>query len=232
MDTPTPETQLAPPPLTYSGETIAGRGSWSAAPTQHKTRTTRRAGRITVSLVVFVVALTSVSCGDGDDDAASRDVPNTTSSTTVITSTPTMALSTSTSGTTALTRSELPEVVDRWVAAILAGDAAAVARCYTDDGVWVDHGHPTIRELRRVSIAGTLSEAFRYLTLTEVTLPSEVRTGDAILTEWKWSGTSSNHSRAATDQTPFTTDVEFLFTFDGDLIKTSEFSYDYTSLFN
>ena len=112
----------------------------------------------------------------------------------------------------------------------MAGDAAAVARCYAEDGVWIDHA--LARELHHGAIEGGLSAAFPYLTLTEMTLLIAVQTGDAILTEWRWSGTSSNHSRAAADQTPFTAEVEFLFTFDGDLIKTSEFSYDHGSVFN
>lgn len=232
MDTLAPGITQAPPGRTLRGETADGPGSWSNAPSWHNSRPVGRAGRITPYLVVLVVALASVSCGDGIDDAVVIDISTTKSSTTTSASTATTAPSTSTSVTTTLIRSELPEVVDRLVDALMAGDAAAVARCYAEDGIWVDHGHPTVRELRQHSIEVTLSGAFRYLTLTEMTLLNASQAGDAILTEWTWSGTSSNHSRAAADQTAFTAGVEFLFTFDDDLIKTSEFSYDYGSVFN
>ena len=189
---------------------MGGRGSSPTVPSRNNTRPRMRARRIIAPFVVFVVALASGSCSDSADNVVALDGSSTTTS----------------------TSSELPEVVDEWVEALLAGDAEAVAQCYAEDGVWVDHGHPMPRKLQQPSIAGGLSAAFPYLTLTEITLLSEVRTADAFLTEWRWSGTSSNHSRAATDQTPFTAEVEFLFTFDDDLIETSEFSYDYDSVFN
>lgn len=235
MNTSNPGTQSSPQRRTHSGQTRGGRGSWSAAPNRHNARLAGRVGHIAASLVVSLVALALVSCGEDVDEASVLGVSSTTSSTsstTTVTATPTTAPNTSTAITTTLTRSELPEVVDRWVEALLAGDAAAVARCYAEDGVWVDHGHPAVRELHHGAIEGGLSAAMGYLTLTEMTLLTAVRTGDAILTEWRWSGTSSNHSRAADDQTPFTAEVQFLFTFDGDLIGTSELSYDYGSVFN
>lgn len=115
---------------------------------------------------------------------------------------------------------ELPDVLDRWAQAVEAGDAEAIAALHTEDGVWYDRAIP--RTLQgRSSIESGLREGLRYLTLTETELLRVERTGDTVVTEWSWAGTSSTHARAAGDQTPFTAEVEFVFELEGDLIACS-----------
>lgn len=126
---------------------------------------------------------------------------------------------------------EMPDVLDQWTEAVMAGDAAAIAALYTEDGVWHDHARARIFE-GRPAIESGLEGALLYLTLTEMELLSLERNGDTIVTEWRWSGTSSTHARPSDDQTPFETDVDFTFVLDGDAIASSDFTYEYASLFN
>lgn len=128
-------------------------------------------------------------------------------------------------------RDELPAVLQAWEEAAMAGDAAAMAALYTEDGVYYDLGIPRTLE-GRGNIESALKTAFPYLTITEMELVSAVRTGDTIDTKWRWSGTSSVHGRLAADQTPFSAEVEFVFVLQGDAISSSQFIYEYDSVFN
>ena len=125
----------------------------------------------------------------------------------------------------------LPGVVQRWSEAVLAGDPGAVAALHTEDGTWYDRALKRVFQSREQIDFG-LRAGFPFLTVENMDLLSCRRTGDTIRTEWRWEGTSSTHARAPDDQTPFSAEVEFVFVLEDDLIASTEFSYQYASVFN
>lgn len=133
-----------------------------------------------------------------------------------------------TAGDEAADEAELPEVVERWVDAMMAGDAEAYAALFTDDGVTTgpsaDRTRGTITG-SRIDIA--MGNWFSFVTFTAIEPVAVMAEADTVAVEWTWKGTSSTHHRGASDQTPFSATAFTVHELEGNLIARVDAYYTY-----
>ena len=122
------------------------------------------------------------------------------------------------------------QIVHQWAAAFMSGDPAAVASLYSEDGIWEDKATEVVRG--RANIADHLAIGLSYATYAEMEHQIVVVAHDVVVTDWIWSGTSSTHARASSDQTPFSTRGITVFEIDDNLIARGILYYNYDELFN
>ncbi len=121
-------------------------------------------------------------------------------------------------------------IVHQWAAAFLSDDPVAVATLYDEDGIWEETGVEPIRG--RANIADYLAVGLSYATYSKMESRVVAIRHGVVVTEWTWTGTSSTHARAASDQTPFSTTGITVFEMDDDLIARGLIYYDHDDLFN
>ncbi len=115
----------------------------------------------------------------------------------------------------------LPDVLEEWSEDAMASDATAMAALYTEDAVHHDRAIPLTFN-GRDEIESGMDSAFPIVDIREMEVLSIEETADSIVVQWQWSGTS--------DGQEFTSEVQATFVLDGDLIASSEFVYDYDSM--
>ena len=138
-----------------------------------------------------------------------------------------------TSDDTADIASVFPRVVERYLDAMMNGDAEAYAALFTDDavqtGVVEDH---TRIAMSRATIRSMMPVWFEYVTYTDVEHLNVIAEGNTVTIVSTWSGTSSTHARAASDQTPFSAPVVTVFEIDNGLIARCDIYLEYDQIVN
>ena len=112
-------------------------------------------------------------------------------------------------------------MLEEWSEDVVASDATAMAALYTEDAVHYDRAIPMTLD-GRDEIESGMASAFGVVDVREMELVSVEETADSIVVQWQWSGTS--------DGQDFTSQVQATFVLDGDRIASSEFVYDFDSM--
>ena len=124
----------------------------------------------------------------------------------------------------------LPPLLQRLVDAINAGDSAAAAALYTEDGVHVDIPAGLMVEGRgvqmqgREEIAAYFDEALGRVSDARFEPVSGRQAGDLAVLEYTFSGTYVEFGQ------PVTSEGVLIFELDGDLIRRSADYYDFASI--
>lgn len=202
-----------------------------------------------ISVALLLAAMLLVSCGDDAQEVTATNAEptsttthspesstsrNATTAQPATTQAPTTTMDTAADGHgTADIASEIPEVVDRYVEALMAGDAAALAALFTDDGVMtgVDENHRR-SPLSRSMIHAMMAAWFGFVDYTEAEHKYVIAEGNTVVLVSMWSGTSSTHGRVGADPTPFSAPTVTVLRLDEGLIASADAYFEYDQVVN
>ncbi len=132
------------------------------------------------------------------------------------------------------TTSVLPDVVNLYVDAVLAGDGAALAELFTDEGVLTGVLENHSRSLLRTPgvIHSMMRLWFCYVDYTDIEQTMILAEGNSVVVVSELVGTSGTHARGCGDKTPFSAVTVTVFVLDDGLLASVDDYFEYDQIAN